>query len=270
MAAEMFHTMQDIVLVTSSKGQIREALVSIEDILRLQQAADVELQAKSERRTDKFLASDIIDPRLWAATARTHIVHAEVLLEEGRGANKRPSLAASHEAEVAVTMLRRTGRLSTSDLENALNTLGNVFVTLGNQKPAEAVYRESLTLAEQRHGTFSPIVAALNHNMGNVLELRGALELAMNLYQRALDIQMKTLGPDNPDTAGSFAAIADLFEKQGKLGEAAEAAARAAESTRINYPEGHWQRADADNRAAKYAAAARPTSKFVAAVLDAF
>merc|ERR1712070_687995 len=99
---------------------------------------------------------------------------------------------------------------------------------------AEAPYKESLILAEKRHGTFSPVVAALYHNLGFAFEMKGAFDMAEFNYRRALDIQLKTIGFGNPDTASSLTKLAEVLEKQGKLGEAAETAARAAESTRIN------------------------------------
>jgi len=51
---------------------------------------------------------------------------------------------------------------------------------------------------------------------------QGELEEAMDMCQKALDIQLKILGEEHEDAAHMFHSISEVHYKQGNLGEAAE------------------------------------------------
>ncbi|KAL3938790.1 MAG: hypothetical protein SGBAC_006376 [Bacillariaceae sp.] len=53
-----------------------------------------------------------------------------------------------------------------------------------------------------------------------VLQNQGKLEEAMALYQKALDIRLKVLGPDHEGTAGAYVGLANVEHDQGRPEEA--------------------------------------------------
>mmetsp|Transcript_28150 Transcript_28150/g.49087 ORF Transcript_28150/g.49087 Transcript_28150/m.49087 type:complete len:629 (-) Transcript_28150:182-2068(-) len=260
---ERFGVLQDFALATASMGRVDDALKSMDEVQRLQQAAVDEYQLKNRQ---KFLAKMPLDGPLQASLARSLVVRAELLLEQRRVAQQstgpaRPLKMVRGLAEKAVGMLREGGGLA--DRENAMNTLGNVYMSLRDTKLAQGTYEDSLKLAIKDHGMASPLVAAIYHNLAGALQARGSKAEALQLYRKALDIQMQTLGFGNPDTAGSLASLASCLELNGQHAEAAEVAARAAESARRAYPKGHWMQVEAQARLDKLSPAAVPASGFL-------
>lgn len=254
---ERFGVLQDFALATASMGHVDDALKSMDDVQRLQQAAVDEYQLKNRKTSQDFLAKIRLDGPLQASLARSLVVRAELLLEQRRVAHQsmaRPLSMVRGLAEKAVGMLREGAGLA--DRENAMNTLGNVYMSLRDTKLAQGTYEDSLKLAIRDHGMASPLVAAIYHNLAGALQARGSKAEALQLYRKALDIQMQTLGFGNPDTAGSLASLASCLESNGQHAEAAEVAARAAESARRAYPEGHWMQVEAQARLDKLSSAA--------------
>lgn len=263
---ERFGVLQDFALATASMGRVDDALKSMDAVQKLQQAALDEYQLKSEKTDQKFLSKASIDGPLQASLARSLVVRAELLLEQRRVTQQQTSALAKPLstvrglAEKAVEMLRTGGGLA--DRENAMNTLGNVYMSLRDTKLAQGTYEDSLKLAIKDHGMASPLVAAIYHNLAGALQARGSTSEALQLYRKALDIQMQTLGFGNPDTAGSLASLANCLELNGQHAEAAEVAARAAESARRAYPKGHWMQVEAQARLDKLTPGAAPASGF--------
>jgi tetratricopeptide (TPR) repeat protein len=56
--------------------------------------------------------------------------------------------------------------------------------------------------------------------LGELLEVQGNLSEARPLYERALAIKEKVLGPDHPDTAYSAGRLAIVLQMQGNFVEA--------------------------------------------------
>lgn len=250
---QRFEVLQDMSLALASLGKLQEAYANMDDVERLQKSTGEEVSLKAhgdEGGSRKFLAPIAVDRRLQASVARTLVVRAELELEQSRIQSHRPTLDAEHLSQEAVAILREAAA-SASDLENALNTLGNVHMSLGETSKAEDAYREAVSLAVEDHGKRSPLVAALYHNLASALEGMGKLTEAVKLYTRALDIQLVTLGEANPDTAGSLDSLARCLSKRGLPTEALEAAQRAAKAARAAYPEGHWLRSEAEERLKK-------------------
>jgi tetratricopeptide (TPR) repeat protein len=63
------------------------------------------------------------------------------------------------------------------------------------------------------------VTTGLN-NMAELLRRHGKYEDALPLYQRALTIWEKALGPDHPNTATSLNNMAGLLQSQGKYEDA--------------------------------------------------
>jgi len=223
---QRFEVLQDMSLALASLGKLQEAYANMDDVERLQKSTGEEVSLKAhgdEGGSRKFLAPIAVDRRLQASVARTLVVRAELELEQSRIQSHRPTIDAEHLSQEAVAILREASA-SASDLENALNTLGNVHMSLGETSKAEDAYREAVSLAVEDHGKRSPLVAALYHNLASALEGMGKLTEAVKLYTRALDIQLVTLGEANPDTAGSLDSLARCLSKRGLPTEALEAA----------------------------------------------
>lgn len=250
---QRFEVMQDLALALASMGKVEEALASMDDVDRLQKSAGEELLLKNHLDGgpfSRFLAPGKLDVHLQASMARSQVVRAELVLERSRMGREHPPKEAFKYAQEAVALLRSVPA-SAEDLENALNTLGNVQMSLGHAPKARDAYREAVKLAEEDHGKKNPLVAALYHNLATALEAMGMLEEAVKLYTSALDIQLGTLGEANPDTAGSFDSLARCLTKSGLREEALKAARRAVRAARAAYPEGHWLRRESEARLKK-------------------
>jgi tetratricopeptide (TPR) repeat protein len=70
------------------------------------------------------------------------------------------------------------------------------------------------------YGFDFPEAARLMNRAGYYLKERAQYAEAEPLYQRALDIREKTLGPEHPDTATSLNNLAGLYNSQGRYAEA--------------------------------------------------
>jgi tetratricopeptide (TPR) repeat protein len=248
---ESFGVMQDLALALASQDRIQQALDTLRDVDHLQAGAIQELRAKNKKR---FIGpGGGMDLALWASRARTLVVRAELLLTQSDAARKKPPRLAETVAKRAVSMLRKAG--NKRDLEDALNSLGNAELALGDGKQAEEAYSEALKITLQQRGEDTPFAAAIYHNLGVVEEARKNKEKALELFKKALDIQMRTIGFKNPDTAASFGAVADCLEKIGRHDEATEYVHKAAESTRALYPKDHRRTEDAEARVERHTAA---------------
>lgn len=260
-----FEVMQDLSLALASLGRVDEAFATMDDVDHLQKASVDELRLKSHKDTSttgKFLTPSVaLDGRLQSSIARSRVVRAELALEQSRVGRQQPPKEARQYALEAVALLKEVSAPA-EDLENALNTLGNVQMSFGEAKHAQDAYSEAVKLAVDDHGNKSPLVAALYHNLASALEEMGKLKEAMKLYTSALDIQLSTLGEQNPDTAGSLDSVARCLAKSGLHSEALEAAKRAAKAARAAYPEGHWLRRETEARVKRLQQlAALPSSK---------
>ena len=65
-----------------------------------------------------------------------------------------------------------------------------------------------------------PETGRLLNNLGYYLDDRAQYEEAEPLYQRAIAIDEKTLGPEHPDLATKLNNLANLYQHQGKYEEA--------------------------------------------------
>ena len=63
-------------------------------------------------------------------------------------------------------------------------------------------------------------MASSYNNVGNVYNRQGQYELALEYYQKALEIDIKVSGQEHPDVAASKENIGLVFEAMGKKSEA--------------------------------------------------
>jgi CHAT domain-containing protein/Tfp pilus assembly protein PilF len=109
----------------------------------------------------------------------------------------------------------------------SLNNLATLYQLRGDYVKAEPLYRQALTLAEKLLGPEHPDVAKPLNNLAFLYyqlayyQLASAEEQALYygkaepLYQRALAIKEKVLGPEHPDVASSLYSLASLYVERG-------------------------------------------------------
>jgi CHAT domain-containing protein/Tfp pilus assembly protein PilF len=109
----------------------------------------------------------------------------------------------------------------------SLNNLATLYQLRGDYVKAEPLYRQALTLAEKLLGAEHPDVAKPLNNLAFLYyqlayyRLASAEEQALYydkaepLYQRALAIKEKVLGPEHPDVASSLYSLASLYVERG-------------------------------------------------------
>ncbi len=88
------------------------------------------------------------------------------------------------------------------------------------EKQSEAALKEAEAFDDVRLATSLNNLALLHKAQGRYAE-------AEPLYQRALAIREKALGPEHPDVATSLENYADLLRKTGRVSEATKMEARA-------------------------------------------
>ena len=85
----------------------------------------------------------------------------------------------------------------------ALGNLGEVQLRTGELAEAETTLREAITGLEEMFGEDADNLRAPLNNLGEVIRRKGRLEEASALHRRALAIQLKAVGPDNPAVPGT-------------------------------------------------------------------
>ena len=89
----------------------------------------------------------------------------------------------------------------------------------GHYDDAEEAFSAALERA-QKLGEDDPLVAMSLSYLGLLYLQQGKYAQAESLYQRALDIAEKVLGPEHPDTAGSLNNLGGVYLQQGKYAQA--------------------------------------------------
>ena len=98
------------------------------------------------------------------------------------------------------------------------NLAGRKARQLGRYAEAENSLRTALKLAEQfRNGEY--IVGESLNNLAELYYAQGKYAEVQPLYQRALAIREKVLGPEHPNVATSLNNLAALYYAQGKYAE---------------------------------------------------
>jgi CHAT domain-containing protein/Tfp pilus assembly protein PilF len=112
----------------------------------------------------------------------------------------------------------------------SLNNLATLYQLRGDYIKAEPLYQQALALAEKLLGPEHPDVAKTLNNLGSVYSNYYKLALAEEqslyydkaetLYQRALVINEKVLGPEHPEFANSLYTLANLYTERGDYAKA--------------------------------------------------
>ena len=122
-------------------------------------------------------------------------------------------------AEKAVEVAKRVRGPEHPETADALNNLGFLFQKIGTTpKPNRSSRKRSGSgrsswARKSRHG------ASLN-NLAELYQDMGEYAKAEPLYQEALRIRQKVLGPEHPDTATSLNNLAVLYQDMGEYAKA--------------------------------------------------
>ncbi len=101
-----------------------------------------------------------------------------------------------------------------------MNTIGEVYTSLGLYEQATPMLEGALTLRRNAHGDDHPDVAESLSNLATLYYYQGKYAEAEPLLQRALAIREKALGPDHPEVAKSLNGLASVYAEKGKYAKA--------------------------------------------------
>ncbi|HXP59167.1 MAG TPA: serine/threonine-protein kinase, partial [Dongiaceae bacterium] len=127
--------------------------------------------------------------------------------------------------EILDNTARRVGRELNHQPEvqaELLNTLGNVYMELGEYARADAMIRQALALRKSVFGKKHPRVADSLHDLGALLRNQGRPVEAEALFRQALAMRRELLGNERPEVASSLDALGVALWGQGKFPEAEE------------------------------------------------
>ena len=105
------------------------------------------------------------------------------------------------------------------DVAAALNNLGHVHASLGQDGEAEPLYKRSLAIFEKVGGLDSADVSPTLNNLAALYQRQDRLADAEPLFRRAPAISERSHGPGHPDTGRSLNNLATLHEKLGRHGD---------------------------------------------------
>ena len=102
-----------------------------------------------------------------------------------------------------------------------MNTMGNVYASLGLYDSAQPLLDDALPKSEAAHGRRSTEVARILYGLGELARLQGDFDGAVSHHQEALAIRTALLGEKHLDIAESLHALGVAFYFQSEY-EAAE------------------------------------------------
>jgi len=137
-------------------------------------------------------------------------------------------------ARHARTNLERLGG-DTSTEAHLENALGSMYLSLGQQGPAEVAYRRALELYRQEYGDDHPHVAVARSNLGAALATAGDYMGSLEHQQAAVEIWTRALGEQHPAMADAIENTALAHARLGRYDEAIAAQRRALALRRRTY-----------------------------------
>ncbi len=132
----------------------------------------------------------------------------------GRYADAQPVL------ERALAIRRRELGEEHPAVAEAMNHLGWVHYRRGRYAEAEKLYRQALAIQRNRLGEDDPAIGPTYTNLGYLPH--PVLDSSIAYFRRALDVRMRTLGPEHPEVTSSMALVGVMLSKKGLDEEAEE------------------------------------------------
>ena len=138
-----------------------------------------------------------------------------------------PSVALGRDTTMLREILDQTAERISRELANQpeleaelLNTLGRVYLELGQYHKAETMHREALAVYRKRLGSENLPVADSMDGVANAVWKQGKSTEAETLYRATLAMRRKLLGPVHPDIAHSLHSLANTLLGIRRLKEA--------------------------------------------------
>lgn len=132
----------------------------------------------------------------------------------GRYADAQPAL------ERALAIRRRELGEEHPAVAEAMNHLGWVHYRRGRYAEAERLYRQALAIQRSRLGEDDPAIGETYTNLGYLPH--PVLDSSIAYFRRALDVRMRTLGPEHPEVTSSMALVGVMLSRKGLDEEAEE------------------------------------------------
>ncbi len=138
-----------------------------------------------------------------------------------------PSVALGRDTTMLREILDKTAERVGKDLKdqpdveaNLWNTLGDVYLDLGEYQKAEAMQRAGLAIRMKLFGHENLYVAVSLWGLADALRRKGSFAESETLLRDSLTIFRKLRGDENRDVAAELSMLADVLRYEGKLDEA--------------------------------------------------
>ena len=130
----------------------------------------------------------------------------------GRYAEAQPAL------ERALEIRQREMGEDHAAVAEVMNHLGWVYYRRGRYSEAEQLYRRALAIQLQAFGRDDPALAETYTNLGYLPHT--VLDSTIAYFQRALDVRLKSLGPEHPDATSAMLLVGVMLSRKGDDAEA--------------------------------------------------
>jgi tetratricopeptide (TPR) repeat protein len=143
-------------------------------------------------------------------------VHASMWLQRGRVLERMGDLGKAEDALTEAVLAAEEG----GDLEAAADAWLQLIWVVGVEQQREADGRRWARFAEaavRRLGADPLRRATLDHNLGGVHVVSGHSDLALEHYQRSLEVQQRFLGEDDPAVAMTLNHIGNVYMSKRQL-----------------------------------------------------
>lgn len=170
-----------------------------EDVAR-QEARRASQEAETAHRISNFLVG--LFKTSEPDKARGNAITAREILDAG---SRKIAAELREEPEIKATLM---------------NTMGEVYQSLGLLDGAEPLLNEALALRKARFGEMNAQVARSMNDLAELRRAQGRYPEAETLHRRALAIRVRVLGHAHPDVADSFNELGLLRWNQGRYREA--------------------------------------------------
>lgn len=203
------------------QGKYQQSVSSYQEALALRPDDDailvglgltlIKIGNYKEAETLYHRALDIREKRLGAAhpeVARTLNALGELYYEQGRYVEAEALYRRS------LSIMEKTSPPDHAVLTTTLNGLGALFAQKEEYVQAIEMYQRALAI-ENTSSSESPNVAYIYNNLGNLYHSMGNISAAQDLYERALMILEKALGPSHPEVALLLDNLGVLYSEKG-------------------------------------------------------
>jgi serine/threonine protein kinase/tetratricopeptide (TPR) repeat protein len=95
--------------------------------------------------------------------------------------------------------------------------LGRTYLSLGHHEKAASLFRKAVATARARLGPEHPATLRGMHNLAGASAVAKKYTEAIALYEELRDIQVRTIGADDPDTLDTLKCLGDAYWRVGMV-----------------------------------------------------